>query len=194
MLKVNYQVRINNFQDSTRDYINEKLEKIEKLIKDYQLITLKIDQESNVKNSITIYKMEIDLKMPNVYIKVSQKGENLNKITDMIIEPLIKKIKKYNSQKERWSEHKDWKQEQLNEREMVNSYSKSKTTQVQTDYDPTIKRKYYEDDIPIHPSEAVDRMELLGHNSYLFKNIENSRYAMIYKRDNGGYGMIQPPA
>ena len=61
-----------------------------------------------------------------------------------------------------------------------------------TDYDPYIKKKYYEDDSPMHPAEAVERMELLGHNSFIFKNIETGAYAMLYRRDKGGYGLVEP--
>jgi putative sigma-54 modulation protein len=192
MLNVNYQVRINNFQDSTKEYIDEKLSKLNKLIKDYQALTVKIDQQSNIKNSITIYKIEINLVMPNVFIKVAAKGENINQIIDSLMEPLTKKIKRYNSQKERWSAHKEWKQEQILEQELLASANKLKQSQAEQEYIPDIKRKYYENDRPMHPSEAIERMELLGHDSFLFKNIENMKYGMIYRRSDGGYGLIQP--
>lgn len=192
MLNVNYQVRINNFQDSTKEYIDEKLSKLNKLIKDYQSLSVKIDQESNIKNSITIFKIEINLVMPNVFIKVASKGENLNQIIDSLIEPLTKKIKRYNSQKERWSAHKEWKQEQLIEQDIIASASKIKHATTEQEYTPEIKRKFYENDRPMHPSEAIERMELLGHDSFLFKNIENMKYGMIYRRSDGGYGLIQP--
>ena len=40
--------------------------------------------------------------------------------------------------------------------------------------------------------EAITQMELLDHKFYLFKNEENDRISVVYKRDNGGYGLLEP--
>jgi putative sigma-54 modulation protein len=45
----------------------------------------------------------------------------------------------------------------------------------------------------IHPmtaEEAAERMELLGHGFFFFTNIETSRSAVIYRRDDGNLGLI----
>ena len=44
---------------------------------------------------------------------------------------------------------------------------------------------------PIDEEEAILQMELLGHQFYLFRNIDTSKEAVIYKRKNGGYGLIE---
>ena len=45
----------------------------------------------------------------------------------------------------------------------------------------------------IHPmtaSEAAERMELIGHGFFFFTNIETSRSAVVYRRDDGDVGLI----
>lgn len=45
----------------------------------------------------------------------------------------------------------------------------------------------------IHPmaaDEAAERMELLGHGFFFFTNIETSRSAVVYRRDDGDVGLI----
>ena len=44
---------------------------------------------------------------------------------------------------------------------------------------------------PMDEEEAILQMELLGHQFYLFKNIDTSKEAVVYKRKNGGYGLIE---
>ncbi len=45
----------------------------------------------------------------------------------------------------------------------------------------------------MHPQEAIERMTLLGHKSFIFKNIENDKYAMVYIRDDGfTFGLVEP--
>lgn len=45
----------------------------------------------------------------------------------------------------------------------------------------------------IHPmtaEEAADRMELVGHGFFFFTNVETSRAAVVYRRDDGDVGLI----
>ena len=43
---------------------------------------------------------------------------------------------------------------------------------------------------PMSSDEAVERMELLGHGFFFFTNIETSRSAVVYRRDDGDVGLI----
>jgi putative sigma-54 modulation protein len=47
---------------------------------------------------------------------------------------------------------------------------------------------------PMSPEEAVDRMDLLGHDFYLFANAETERVNVVYRRRGGGFGLIEPEA
>jgi len=35
-------------------------------------------------------------------------------------------------------------------------------------------------------------MEMLGHDFYVFKNPDNNQVAVLYRRRDGHYGMIEP--
>ncbi|MGC8483629.1 MAG: sigma 54 modulation/S30EA ribosomal C-terminal domain-containing protein, partial [Thermodesulfobium sp.] len=45
---------------------------------------------------------------------------------------------------------------------------------------------------PITPEEAIIDMELLGHNFYVFINSQTMDVNVIYSRNDGGYGLIEP--
>ena len=47
---------------------------------------------------------------------------------------------------------------------------------------------------PMSPEEAVDRMDLLEHDFYLFANAETERINLVYRRRGGGFGLIEPEA
>jgi putative sigma-54 modulation protein len=40
--------------------------------------------------------------------------------------------------------------------------------------------------------EAVEQMELLDHNFFLFHDGEEGGYALLYRRRDGDYGLIRP--
>ncbi|MBR7149821.1 MAG: ribosome-associated translation inhibitor RaiA [Oscillospiraceae bacterium] len=44
---------------------------------------------------------------------------------------------------------------------------------------------------PMSPDEAILQMNLLGHNFYVFRNTDDNAVAVVYKRNNGGYGIIE---
>lgn len=45
---------------------------------------------------------------------------------------------------------------------------------------------------PLTPEEAILQMNLLGHEFFVFKNAEDEEsFAVVYKRKDGGYGMIE---
>ena len=45
---------------------------------------------------------------------------------------------------------------------------------------------------PMDPDEACLQMELLGHSFYVFTNSETDRTNVVYKRNDGSYGLIEP--
>jgi len=45
---------------------------------------------------------------------------------------------------------------------------------------------------PINVDEAAVQMRLLGHTFFMFLNAESGGYNLLYLRDDGDYGLIQP--
>ena len=43
---------------------------------------------------------------------------------------------------------------------------------------------------PMSPEEAILQMNLLGHSFFAFTDAETSEVAVVYRRKDGGYGMI----
>jgi putative sigma-54 modulation protein len=42
------------------------------------------------------------------------------------------------------------------------------------------------------PDEAVEQMELLGHDFFVFFNLEDDAINVLYRRHDGSYGLLQP--
>lgn len=47
---------------------------------------------------------------------------------------------------------------------------------------------------PMTPEEAVEQMDLLGHDFFLFTNAETERANVVYRRRSGDFGLIEPEA
>jgi putative sigma-54 modulation protein len=46
--------------------------------------------------------------------------------------------------------------------------------------------------VPMDEEEAVDQMELLGHDFFIFFNVNANQINVVYRRSDGDYGLIQP--
>ncbi len=46
--------------------------------------------------------------------------------------------------------------------------------------------------IPMNDAEAIEQLELLDHSFYMFLNAESQQINVLYRRDNGGYGILIP--
>ena len=56
--------------------------------------------------------------------------------------------------------------------------------------DKIVKRKKVEVK-PMSEEEAILQMELLEHQFYIFKDAETNNVAVVYKRNEGNYGIIE---
>lgn len=45
---------------------------------------------------------------------------------------------------------------------------------------------------PMTSGEAIDQLELLGHDFFVFHNAEENQINVVYRRKRGDYGLIQP--
>jgi len=59
-----------------------------------------------------------------------------------------------------------------------------------SDYLP-VKIKTFEVN-PIVSDEAIEQMELLGHDFFVFLDAETKEISVVYRRDDGYYGLLRP--
>jgi putative sigma-54 modulation protein len=45
---------------------------------------------------------------------------------------------------------------------------------------------------PMNADEAIEQMELLGHDFFIFFNADEGGVNVIYRRRDGNYGLLQP--
>ena len=45
---------------------------------------------------------------------------------------------------------------------------------------------------PMSPDEAALQMDMLGHDFFVFRNSRDNEVGVVYRRNSGGYGLIEP--
>ncbi|MCY3866251.1 MAG: ribosome-associated translation inhibitor RaiA [Chloroflexi bacterium] len=62
----------------------------------------------------------------------------------------------------------------------------------EADASAEIYRRKQVEMMPMNEEEAIEQLELLDHNFYMFMNAESERINVLYRRDSGGYGILIP--
>jgi putative sigma-54 modulation protein len=138
--------------------------------------------------------VEITITMPKAMVRVEENGRDFYAIIDKIDPVLRRRLIRYNDSMKKWEGKESWKMAEMEKFNKELEEIKEDTYAGEQDNAmPLITRyKQFSQNSPIHPAEAIERMALIGHEAFLFKNIETNKYAMVYKRNDGTYGLVEP--
>ncbi len=127
-------------------------------------------------------------------IRAQERSQNLYASIDLVANKLCRQLKRY---KERHSDHHHshghsasvtpTTEEVLKDESVNHSLLEGKEAKLPN---PGIRRKYF----PMHPmtiEEARHQLDLIDHDFYLFKEKTTQQLQVIYRRNHGGYGIIQ---
>ena len=178
-MKIQYEIERYNLSQAEKLFIEDKLQKLSHLIDEDTLVSVKIVEEK-----LKLYKIEIALIYKNVHIRATKSDPKFYNCVEEVIHTLKSKIERVHDKSHYYFDgKKSWVDFEDEDYGITNSI----------EYRPIIKIKEYSDNTPIHSQEAIERMTLLGHKSFIFKNIETGKYAMVYIRDDGiSFGLITP--
>lgn len=134
---------------------------------------------------------EVTLSIPQAVIRAEVSGEAVEEVIDRAILKLRRQIERYKARWDSWSKKKG--RHERGNKKMFSTSPELAKTKDEFGILPSIsKRKQYSHIQPMLESEAIERMELIGHDFFLFLNKETSRFAVVYKKEDGAYGLIEP--
>ena len=158
--------------DSMRSYVSEKLGKLDKYI---SLDGVRASVLVKVRNYSQ--KVEVTIPLKTLILRAEAEEQDFYSAVDTVINKLERQIRK-NKTKLQKREKKGLKE--LNVDEAIEIPEEKEV----------VKRKKI--DLKLMSSEeAILQMDLLGHNFFLYKDEETDMPAVVYKRKDGGYGIIE---
>ena len=163
--------------DSMNDYVNEKIGKLDKYLEKGK--DVKAHVIVKVKNHETTVEITIPLK--SFILRSEETQEDFYAAVDKTIDKLERQVRKNKTRlmarQEKPSYDFNFDSIELDEEEQkeTNKIVKRKTIEVK----------------PMNEEEAILQMELLGHEFYMFKDADTGKPAVIYKRKDENYGIIE---
>lgn len=162
--------------DAIKATVEEKLSRMDK----YFVINDDVVAKVLVRTYKTAQKVEITIKTKMMDFRVEVSNDDLYAAIDLAIDKLEGQMRKLKTKLDR--RHKTSLGESIAFENFISEEDDHNDEMVR------VKEIYLE---PMDMEEAITRMENLGHNFYLYKDKEDNVVSVLYRRDDGGYGVIQ---
>lgn len=172
--------------DDQKAYIESKVEKLLNYSAHAADESTEIRVEINeigLHSAQPMIEIQVTMFVPQSIIRAEDKGKIVEEATDKVVEKLKKQIERYKSKMHRRGQKGKWL-----------PLAEAAPTEEEEEFDipKIIRRKRISKFIPMHEEEAIEQMELLEHTFFMFLNADTNRPSVVYKRDDGFYGIIEP--
>lgn len=170
--------------DSIREYAEEKIGKAAKLHdRDDMTVEVVLHVEKNPANKNRDV-AEVTARQKGIVVRAEEAAPDMYAAIDLVSEKLEKQMRKYKSKL------LDRRHGQM---AVKTAPGDSELSDEVEDEGTVVKTKTI-DTKPMSEDEAILQLELLGHDFFVFTHAETDAVNVLYRRNDGDYGLIQPGA
>ena len=190
---LNYNVRGENIEvtPAIRDYVESKVGKIEKYFDEVP--------EANAHVNLKVYsdrqgKAEVTIPLPNIVLRAEETSPDLYGSIDLVSDKLERQIHKYKTKVNRKFRRQTAELPDAISPDLVEETSNLDSElngEADEGSDIRIVRTKRFDLKPMNAEEAVLQMDMLGHSFFVYLDGETESTNIVYKRDDGDYGLIE---
>ena len=161
--------------DSIRNVVESKLSKMDK----YFIVDDEVEAKVLVRTYKQSQKIEVTIFTKVMDFRVEVKHDDLYAAIDLAIDKLEGQMRKLKTRLDR--KHRNSLGENIAFENFV----------AENDENDEVVRVKDIDLTPMELEEAIIKMEALNHSFFLYLDAEDEKVSVVYKRNDGGYGVIQ---
>ena len=159
--------------DSLKSRAEKKLSKLERYFREEPEATIRFKMQKGARNIA-----EITINAGGVILRAEESSNDMYLSIDHAVDKLESQIRRHRTKLE-----KRIRSSELEPVAEVPAFEEQS-------YDIVRVKKFSVK--PMSVEDAITQMELLGHDFFLFMNEENESMNVLYRRNNGAYGLLQP--
>lgn len=170
--------------DALESYVQKKVRKLEKYFHNIKEATVVMSVQRGM------HMVEVQLEGDGVLLRGEERrGTDMYGSIDQVVEKLETRVKKFKSKLyAKTTEEGPKEKEAIKGQVMEEAFG----PEAEIEHIPTIVRTKRFAMMPMTPEEAAQQMELLHHDFFVFRNSESEDVNVVYKREDGNYGLIEP--
>ncbi|MDR3585372.1 MAG: ribosome-associated translation inhibitor RaiA [Desulfosporosinus sp.] len=161
--------------DALKEYVMKRVGKLEKYSDEFMdvQVTLLVERDR--------HRVEVTAPIHGMILRGEEETEDMYSSIDMVVEKLERQIDKY-----RTKINKRMRSKVLKDHEPKQPAAFNDEPQEEIVRNKTFPAK------PMSVEEAIMQMNLVGHTFFVFTNAESQEMNVVYHRNNGDYGLLQP--
>ena len=174
-MRIDYQSKNYKAKESLKEVIDKKIQRLDKYCDEDVTVKVMMRESKNIET------MELTIFLGSTVLRAEVSGEvgqTMYDLIDIVIPKLEKQIKKHHTILA--SKSKKFRQKVIVENIKAEEKQTSEIVRTKS-FDLTAM-----DEI-----EAMAELELIGHSFYVFPNKATDKVNVIYKRNDGNYGIIE---
>ncbi len=166
-----------------RDYVEKKTARLDRYLPNLSTIQVELAME-NTRSAVQRHVAEITIRDERgTILRAEERNSDMFAAIDAVVDKLYRQIERYRGKAKRKMRGKG---------ESIDMGEPLPITEGPAEEDQTIVRYKRFALHPMSPDEAIDQMELLGHDFYVFFNSEDDAVNVLYRRHDGTFGLLQP--
>jgi len=173
--------------DGFRDYAEKRLERLARYLPVAEHAIVDVRREGTGEGRFVV---QVTVNANGTFLRAEERAHQLEGAVDAVSDMLSRQVKRFKERKLDRSQRREGK-----EARVVAPEAEEETPEgppgVEIVSGKVVKRKSFAVK-PMTEAEAVEQMELLGHNFFLFRDEDRQGLALLYRRRDGDYGLILP--
>jgi putative sigma-54 modulation protein len=182
-------IRGRNLAVSDKDaaYIERKLQRLERVLDDRSVAEVELRLEGNHKVADS-HVVDVSLVVDGRTLRGNAAAATFRAATDLVVDKLERQTVEH-KQRPRGRRRAETVRTAGTPPGPAGGSDAERVAEVDESLVVKVKRFAIE---PMFEEDAISRMEELGHTFFIFVNAENERVAVLYRRRDGRYGLIEP--
>ena len=170
--------------DRLREFVEGKVSRLSRVLPSIAEAEVEFSKEKT-KNTNSRFIAQVTLKTNGQLIRAEQSAGDTYSALDVVLDKLDRQITRY---KTRRTFNKGVGDARASAKGMLEVPMEEEE---ETPEGRLVRTKRFQMK-PMDVDEAVEQMELLGHNFYVFFNSETNGVNVVYRRNDGDFGLLEP--
>jgi putative sigma-54 modulation protein len=189
------QIRANGTKvtDGMREFIDRRMTKLDRLADRVVDAQLELRTETT-RTEAEITTAQLTLRTRKHVLRAEAQDVEAARAIDMVIDKLITQVRRYNDKRtsrKRRGGHREYAATAATETALPGDLNLGDIPEGVTDEFEVARTKSFQMD-PMDVETAIEQMELIGHDFFFFKNEEDEKFSVLYRRRDGTYGILSP--
>jgi putative sigma-54 modulation protein len=172
---------------------NHVQHKVDKAVMHFEHLLTEVDVHLSVARNPRIsadrQTAEVTMYVNGSVVRAQESSENLYTSIDLVADKIARQLRKY-KEKRQGREREPLKTVAAVTDQPVEDLLQQRQPELPAD---VLRMKYFSMP-PMTVDEALDHLQLVDHDFYMFRNAATGEINVIYERNHGGYGVLQPRA